>query len=113
MSNDNTAAIHYVCTYDEGKSLLAAQQEFSLRTCGCRARNPLQHADNNCCLWFTTDYQEEQAYSEQITVRTRQSCWSRQKATVWFFVHFGILTAMKRGDRHLLLLHLLLQLFPG
>lgn len=52
MSNDDVAAVHYVCTYKDSLPILEAQSEFYLRTCGCRARHPENHADSNCCLWF-------------------------------------------------------------
>jgi len=69
MTNDNAAAVHYVCTFDEGKSLLAGQTEFYLRPCGCRTSNSRQpHADNNYCLWFTAEYQE--GWGEPKTITT-------------------------------------------
>jgi len=67
MSDNDATAIHYVCTLAEGAALLAQQQEFYLRTCGCRARHAGNHEDNNRCLWFSTNYLEDYAFSERIS----------------------------------------------
>ncbi|HEY3416462.1 MAG TPA: 4Fe-4S dicluster domain-containing protein [Armatimonadota bacterium] len=80
MSTD-TNAVHYVCTYEEARALLAAQREFNVRTCGCRTKHPGAHADNDCCLWFTDANPEVNGQGRPITAEAAATLLERARTT--------------------------------
>ena len=74
--SDNTGTTQpFVCTYDEGRRLLAAQTAFYLRTCGCRERHPENHADNNCGLCVDACHFAARAVQEGELQVDRKRCF--------------------------------------
>jgi len=82
MSDVNEIPIHFVCTPQQAAQLLAEHDAFYLRTCGCRERGQ-RHVDNNVCLWFSTQYLQENAYSKEITADDATTLLQRAQAEGW------------------------------